>query len=282
MLANTFLAIGKGVVGFLGNSSALIADAMESLNDMLASLLVIIGLRYATLPPDENHPYGHGKAEPLVGFAVAVVLVASAVLVAWHSIRSLMEPREAPEAYTLYALAAIVLIKELMYRFVRKKGEQTGSNSLQADAWHHRSDALTSGAAFVGISVALLFGEGYEHADDWAALFACVIILYNAYRMFRPALGEVMDEHKYPELEQAVRDIAEGTAGVHGTEKCYVRKVGLSYYVDLHLWVDGAISVYEGHNIAHEAKDAIRAALPEIADVHIHVEPAAQVPAEFS
>lgn len=273
MAGNGILAIAKGLTGVWGNSSALIADAVESLNDMLASLLVAFGLRYATLPPDQKHPYGHGKAEPLVTFLVVAILVASAVIIAWQSIVNLGSTREAPEAYTLIVLLAIILIKEVMYRMVSRSSDSTGSSSLKADAWHHRSDAITSAAAFIGISLALLMGEGWEHADDWAALFACLIILYNAYRIFRPALSEVMDENTHPEMEIEVRRLSANVQGVLGTEKCYIRKTGLYYYIDLHLRVDGQISVQEGHLIAHRTKDAVRKALPNVADVHIHVEP---------
>jgi len=274
MLGNGVLAVVKGATGIFGNSHALIADAIESLNDMLASLLVVFGLRYATMPADQNHPYGHGKAEPLVTFVVVAILVASAVIIAWQSIANLNQPREAPEGYTMLVLLGVIVVKEVLYRVVLKGSEATNSSSLKADAWHHRSDALTSAAAFIGIGLALWFGEGYESADDWAALFACTIILYNAYRIFRPALGEVMDENDHPEVEAMVRSSALEVKGVLGTEKCYVRKTGLYYLIDLHLRVEGSISVLEGHAIAHQVKDHVRAMHPFVADVHIHVEPA--------
>ncbi len=273
MVGNGILAVAKGITGVLGNSHALIADAVESLNDFLASMLVVFGLRYATLPPDENHPYGHGKAEPLVTFLVVAILVASAVIIAWQSVLNLSSPREAPEAYTLVVLVAIIVIKETMYRVVSKGSHLTGSSSLKADAWHHRSDAITSAAAFMGIAIALVMGEGYEHADDWAALVGCGIILFNAYRIFRPALAEVMDENVHPQIEAIVRDVAMLVNGVDGTEKCFVRKTGLNYHIDLHLRVDGKLTVHEGHAIAHRVKDNIRKSLPSVADVHIHVEP---------
>lgn len=272
-IGNALLAVAKGLAGVFGNSSALIADAIESLNDMLASILLVFGLRYATMPPDAKHPYGHGKAEPLATFLVVAILVASAVIIAYKSFQNLMHPREAPEAYTLLVLIGIIAVKEGMYRYVIKGSETTGSTSLKADAWHHRSDAITSAAAFIGISLALLLGEGWEHADDWAALFACIIIIYNAYRIFRPALGEVMDENSHPITERKVRDRAAATPGVLGTEKCFVRKTGFSYHIDLHLQVDGALTVQQGHEIAHAVKDNIRMAVPQVADVHIHVEP---------
>ena len=270
---NAFLAIAKGIAGVLGHSYALVADAIESTTDVFSSLMVLFGLRYSTKPPDKNHPYGHGKAEPLVTFIVVGFLVMSATIIIYESIEHIRTPHKVPEKYTLIVLVGVIAIKELFYRFVSKKGEETKSTSLNADAWHHRSDAITSVFAFIGISIAIYMGEGYETADDWAALFAAGFILYNAFLIFRPALGEVMDEHFYDEMVADIREISEKVEGVKGTEKCFVRKTGLTYLVDLHLVVDGNISVYEGHHIAHRVKDVLRKELPEISDVHIHIEP---------
>ncbi len=273
VFGNAALAIIKGLTGFFGNSYALIADAIESLTDVLSSVLVVIGLKYSTKPADENHPYGHGKIEPLVTFIVVGFLVTSATVIAYESILHIKTPHKAPENYTLIVLGAIVVIKELFYRFVAKKSDKTKSSSLKADAWHHRSDAITSLMALIGISVAIFMGEGYESADDWAALLASGFIVYNAYLIFRPALGEIMDEHVYEDLIEELREVAATVEGVKGTEKCFVRKAGLSYHVDLHLTVDGNISVKKGHDIAHEVKSKIQNEVPQIANVLIHIEP---------
>lgn len=270
---NALLAIAKAVTGIFGNSYALIADAIESTTDVFSSFLVLIGLRYANKPADENHPYGHGKAEPLITFMVVGFLIVSATVIAYESIENIQTPHKVPEPYTLIVLLVIILIKELSYRFVSKKGTETNSSALKADAWHHRSDAITSLMAFIGISVALFMGKGYENADDWAALFASGFILFNAYLILRPALGEVMDEHRYDDLELKIREIAQLNTGVIETEKCYVRKTGMTYHVDLHIAVDAQITVKEGHDIAHRVKDDILDNIPEIADVLIHVEP---------
>ena len=270
---NTLLALAKGLTGFFGHSYALIADAIESTTDVLSSLLVLFGLKYAIKPADKNHPYGHGKAEPLVTFGVVGFLLMSATLIAYESILHIQTPHQVPETYTLIVLGVIVIVKETFYRIVTKKGDQTNSSALKADAWHHRSDAITSLTAFVGISVAICFGEGYESADDWAALLASGFILYNAYLIFRPALSEIMDEHVYDDLVQEIRTIARTVPGVMDTEKCFIRKTGLTYYVDLHVIVDQEISVREGHNIAHRLKNELLSQLPEITDVLIHVEP---------
>lgn len=273
IFGNAFLAIAKGVTGIFGNSYALIADAIESTTDVFSSLLVLLGLKYSGKPPDENHPYEHGRAEPLITFAVVGFLVVSATVIAYESIQNIQTPHKIPKPFTLLVLAVIIIIKEVFYRVVNKKSEETNSTSLKADAWHHRSDAITSLMAFIGISIAIFMGKGYETADDWAALFASGFILYNAYLILRPALSEVMDEHVYEDLVDDIRKIAEEVPGVVETEKCLVRKTGMTYHVDLHIAVDADITVKDGHDIAHEVKNDLLSHLPEIADVLIHVEP---------
>jgi len=273
ILSNFLLAGIKGSAGFFGNSYALIADAIESTTDVFASILVLLGLTYAKKPADKNHPYGHGKVEPLITFVVVAFLVVSAGVIVHESIQNIRSPQKSPETWTLAILAAIILWKELSYRVVIKKRRQTGSSALRADAWHHRSDAITSVLAFIGISIAVLFGEGYETADDWAAIFAAGFILYNSYLIFRPALGEVMDEHRYDDLVAQVRKEALEVPGVLGTEKCFVRKAGMRYYIDLHARVDGNISVREGHDIAHRLKDHLGSQIPGLGHVLIHIEP---------
>lgn len=273
IFGNALLAIIKGITGVFGNSYALIADAIESATDVFASLLVLLGLKYSARPADDNHPYGHGRVEPLITFAVVGFLIVSATVIAYESIRHIQTPHEAPEAYTLIVLAGIVIIKELFYRFISKKGKETKSSSLEADAWHHRSDAITSLLAFVGISIAIFLGKGYETADDWAALFASGIILYNAYRILRPALGEIMDEHLYDEMVDEIRKVSQLEPGVLETEKCHIRKTGMTYHVDLHVVVQGDISVKKGHDISHRLKNRLLKEFPEIQDVLIHIEP---------
>lgn len=271
---NSTLALLKWLTGFFGNSYALIADAIESTADIFASVLVLFGLKYAKRPADENHPYGHGKVEPLVTFLVVGFLIVSATVIAYQSIQNINTPHDLPESWTLYVLGAIIIWKEISYRIVIKRSKETNSSSLRADAWHHRSDAITSIAAFGGISIALLLGKGYENADDFAALFASGFILYNCYKIFRPALGEIMDENVYPELVSQIRTIAETVSGVVATEKCYVRKAGMKFHIDLHAVVDGGLTVTEGHEIAHQLKDTLMEQIPEIGNVLVHIEPA--------
>ncbi len=274
LIGNFLMAAVKGLVGYFGNSYALIADAIESTGDVFASALVIVGFRYAKRPPDENHPYGHGKVEPLITFVVVGFLVASATLIIIESIHNIRTPHKAPASYTLWFIGGVIIVKELFFRFVSKSGEEVGSTSLKADAWHHRSDAITSACAFVGIAIAVYMGDSWAQADDWAALIASFIILFNAYKIFRPALGEIMDEHLYDEFILIIREKSKGVAGIIDTEKCLVRKSGMRYWVDLHIHVDRKLSVDEGHTIAHNLKKHLMDEIPEIEDILVHVEPA--------
>jgi cation diffusion facilitator family transporter len=273
IVGNTSLAIIKGVAGYFGNSYALIADAIESTTDIFASFLVLFGIKYSNKPADKNHPYGHGRAEPLITFLVVGFLIASASFIAHESIINIQTPHDLPKTWTLFVLGAIIIWKEISFRLVLKKSKETNSSSLKADAWHHRSDAMTSVAAFIGISTALILGKGYESADDWAALFASGFILYNCYLIFRPALGEIMDEHLYDDLIIEIRKVALTVNGIKGTEKCFIRKAGMKYHVDLYAIVDANITVKEGHEIAHDLKDILRNEILELGHVLIHIEP---------
>lgn len=273
IVSNVILAVIKGAAGVLGNSYALIADAIESTADIFSSLLVLFGIKYANRPADKNHPYGHGRAEPLITFIVVGFLITSATIIAYESIKNIGTPHELPKPWTLILLAALIIWKEVSFRMVMKKAIDTNSSSLKADAWHHRSDAITSIAAFIGISIALIMGKGYEFADDWAAFFASGFILYNSYKIFRPALGEIMDENLYDDLIDMIRTESKKVDGIIDTEKCFIRKAGMQYHVDLHAIVDGNISVTQGHDLAHKLKDALREKIPQLGHVLIHIEP---------
>ena len=273
IIGNTCLAIIKGLAGFFGNSYALIADAIESTTDIFASFLVLFGIKYSNRPADKNHPYGHGRAEPLITFLFVWFLITSATVIAYESIINIRTPHQLPKTWTLIILGAIIIWKEYSFRLVMKRSVQTNSSSLRADAWHHRSDAITSVAAFIGISIALILGNGYEAADDWAALFASGFILYNSYLIFRPALGEIMDEHLYDDLIAQIRVVSLQVDGIIDTEKCFIRKAGMQYHVDLHATVESNITVKEGHDLAHKLKDTLREKIPELGHVLIHVEP---------
>ena len=273
IVGNIFFAVVKFIAGVLGNSYALIADAIESTVDVFSSVMVWGGLKYSTRPPDENHPYGHGRFETISTFAVIGFLVVSATIIAYESIQNIKTPHEGPKVFTLYVLGGIILFKELSFQYVIRKSKQTNSSSLKADAWHHRSDAITSVMAFIGISFAIFMGEGYEAADDVAALLASGIIIFNAYKIFKPLLSEISDEQIYDDLIRKIREISLTVPGVIDTEKCHVRKMGMDYYVDLHMIVDGTVSVIEGHKTAHDLKDEIQRRIPQVADVLVHTEP---------
>lgn len=270
---NTSLAIVKGLAGFFGNSYALIADAIESTTDILSSCLVLFGIKYSNKPADDNHPYGHGRAEPLITFLVVGFLITSATIIAYESILNIGTPHDLPKSWTLLVLGSIIIWKEYSFRVVMRRSKETNSSALKADAWHHRSDAITSVAAFIGITIALVLGKGYESADDWAALFASGFILYNSYLIFRPALGEIMDEHLNDDLIEEIRRVSHEVEGIIDTEKCFIRKSGMKYHVDLHARVDANITVKEGHDLAHLLKDTLRSEIPELGHVLIHVEP---------
>jgi len=274
MAISFVLAVVKAVGGILGNSYALIADAIESTVDVITSGLLWMGLRWSAKPADDNHPYGHGKAEALVAIGIALALCGAALLIAIESIHNISVPHASPKPFTLIILVVVVITKELLARYVNKTGEELGSGAVKADAFHHRSDAITSAAAFIGITIGLIGGPGYEMADDWAALFAAIIIVINAYKIARPAIGELTDEELDPALNQALRDTAATVPGVIKVQKCHTRKMGIMAHADMHVWVDRNLSVAEGHRIAHAVKDRIREVHPQLADVHIHIEPA--------
>ena len=275
MMVNVILAAAKISAGLFGNSYVLIADGIESALDIAGSVVIWGGLKFAARPPDRTHPYGHGKAEPLAAGLVAMGVLLASVALAIQSIREIFVPHHGPAPFTLVVLIVVVVVKEFLYRAVMRLGKNVESTAVQTDAWHHRADALTSIAAFIGISIALIGGEKWYSADDWAALFACGVIATNGWRLLFPALHEMLDTAPRGDIVSRIQEAAVSVAGVANVEKCLVRKMGISFYVDLHIGVNGGISVREGHDIAHQVKDAIKQTDPRIADVLVHIEPAA-------
>src|SRR5437868_14520837 len=271
---NIMLALVKMLAGFFGNAYVLIADGIESAMDGGGSIVIWGGLKVAARPPDRTHPYGHGKAEPSAAVIVAIGVVAAALGLAIQSVREIFLPHHGPAPYTLVVLVVAVIVKEILYRYVIRFGRSVESTAVQTDAWHHRTDALTSIAAFIGISVALVGGEPWQRGDDWAALFACAVIAANGIRLARPAFYEIMDTAPGGKIVRSIRAVASSVPGVVEVEKCRARKMGLDYYVDLHVGVDGNISVHQGHQIAHRVKSAIQRSDSRIADVLVHIEPA--------
>jgi cation diffusion facilitator family transporter len=274
MLVNLIFAAAKILGGLFGHAYVLIADGIESALDIAGSFVIWGGLKFAARPPDETHPYGHGKAEPIAAVVVAFGVLAAAAGLAVQSVREILMPHHGPAPFTLGILIVVIMVKEILFRYVSRIGRHVESTAVQTDAWHHRSDALTSAAAFIGISVALIGGSGWQSADDWAALFACAVIAANGIRLLRPAFYEIMDTAPRGQIVDVVRDSARAVQGVVEIEKLFIRKMGLSFYVDLHVKVNGAISVREGHQIAHSVKRAIQDSDQRIADVLVHIEPA--------
>jgi cation diffusion facilitator family transporter len=270
---NAVLAVLKFAGGIFGHTYALIADGIESLLDIFSSLLVWAGLRVAARPPDADHPFGHGRAEPLAALSVAVFVFLTAGLVAWHAVHEIITPHRGPHWATLPLLVGIIVAKVWFSRRVRSASAAEGSTALGLEAWHHWSDAITSAAAFVGIAIAVAGGPGWESADDWGALVACVIVVFNGVGMLYKAMDEMMDTAVAPELINGVRAIAAGVSGVAALDKCRVRKSGLSHLVDIEVRVDGDLSVRDGHAIAHAVKDALLASTLRVTDVTVHIEP---------
>jgi cation diffusion facilitator family transporter len=271
---NLALATVKCLAGFIGHSFALVADGIESFSDVVSSGIVALGLWFAIKPPDEDHPYGHGKAEPIAAVFVSLALIGSGIAIAFESISEIRTPHKLPAPYTLGVLLGVVLIKLAMSRYVRTIGTEIESTAVKADAWHHLSDAITSGLAFIGITAALLSRNAT--ADDWAALCASPIILLNGVRQLRPPIRELLDTAPPADMKDEVRRASKTVPGVADLEKCFIRKMGFKYYVDLHVIVDGRISVTDGHRIGHEVEAAILALQPKIAKVLVHIEPTSE------
>jgi cation diffusion facilitator family transporter len=273
MIVNALLALVKLVAGLVGNTYALVADAVESTADIFASLVVWGGLRLATRDPDEEYPFGYGKAESVAAAVVAMMLLAAALGISFEAVREIRTPHKTPAPWTLLVLVAVLFIKFVLFRRTLSIGEEAGSTAGKADAWHHLSDAITSAAAFVGISIALWGGEGWEQADDWAALFAAGVIFYNGLVLLRPALQDLMDKTPGEEITSAVRTAAENVPAVRAVEKLSARKMGLVYYIDIHVQADPSMSLHDAHELSGAVKSAIRRQLPNVANVLVHMEP---------
>ena len=273
LLANALLAMAKLLAGVLGNSYALVADAVESAADVFSGLIVWGGLRIAARQADDEYPFGYGKAEPMAAAVVGLMLLGAAVGISIEAVREIRTPHQAPAPFTLAVLAVVIVAKELLFRRVLAVGEDVGSTAVQADALHHRSDALTSAAAFVGIALALAGGPGWEGADDWAALVAAGVILFNGVRIIRPAVADLMDRAPEGEVMDRVAAAATAVPDVLAVEKLKVRKAGLGYYVDIHVQADPAMSLHDAHVLSGRVKGAIRRMVPSALGVLVHMEP---------
>ena len=273
ILINTLLAIAKLVAGLVGNAYALVADAVESTADILSSSIVWGALRLAARDPDGEYPFGYGKAEPLAAAVVSLMLLGAALGIAAEAVTEIRTPHHAPAPWTLAVLVVVMIIKWMLSRRVGAVGTEIGSTAVKADSWHHLSDAVTSAAAFIGISIALWGGPGWESADDWAALVASAVIAWNGVHMLRPALHDLMDRMPGADIVEPVRRAAEAVDGVRCTEKLAVRRAGMAYFVDIHVQADGAMSLHDAHVLGGRVKSAIRSALPQVQGVLVHMEP---------
>jgi cation diffusion facilitator family transporter len=273
LLVNAILVLVKFVAGIVGHANALVADAVESSADIFSSLIVWMGLSIAAKPADEDHPYGHGKAEPLAAAVVSLMLLGAAAGISILAIREIRTPHHLPSPFTLYVAAGVILVKELLYRRVSKVGRESGSTAVVADAWHHRADAVSSLAAFIGISIALWGGRGWEAADDWAALVAALLVAVNGINTLRAAISGLMDEAPDAEVKESLFQTASSIDGVRSVETLHVRRSGLGFYVDLHVQADPGISLEEAHEIAAKVKYSILEAIPNVIAVLVHMEP---------
>jgi cation diffusion facilitator family transporter len=274
LAVNVLLALTKLIAGILGNSKALVADAIESFGDLLSSLIVWRGLVVAATPADEDHPYGHGKAEPIAAALVSSMLLLAALGITINSAVAIASPQKGPEPFTLFVLVAVIIIKETLFRFITREGIAAESVAMRSDASHHRSDAITSFCAAIGIGIAVIGGERFYVADPIAAIAAAGIIGWNGFRLLRSALNELMDASPKVEVAERIRQVAAEVPGVKAIEKCIVRKMGYHYYVDMHVEVDPHLTVKDAHEIAHVVKDRVREQIPAVYDVLVHVEPA--------
>lgn len=273
LLANVCLAVIKLLAGLLGHSYALVADAIESSADVFSSLIVWGGLHLSGRSADEDYPFGYGKAEPLAAAVVGLLLVGAGGGVAIQAVREIQTPHHAPASWTLAVLVAVVVTKEILFRRVFRVGKEVASRAVEGDAWHHRSDALTSAAAAVGITVALVGGPGWEAADDWAALVAAGVILVNGALILKPAVEDLMDRSPEPAVVGAIAGVAAGVPGVAAIEKLAVRRSGLALFVDIHVQADPAMSLHDAHVLSGIVKSTLRREVPAIQGVLVHMEP---------
>jgi cation diffusion facilitator family transporter len=273
LAVNVALAGIKLAAGILGNSYALVADALESTFDVFGSLVVWGGLRIAARPADEDHPYGHGRAESLAAAVVSLMLIGAALGISVEAVREIRTPHHMPAAFTLYVLAGVIVVKEGLFRSVFSVGEAVDSPAVKTDAWHHRSDAITSAAAFIGIAAARIGGPGWESADDWAALVAAGVIMVNGVRLLAPAVHDLMDRAPAGDVVHRIAEAAVDVPGVRRIEKLAVRRMGTQLYVDLHVQADPELSLRDAHVLSGCVKSAIRGRVPNVSGVLIHMEP---------
>lgn len=269
---NAIIGFGKLAAGLLGNSYALVADAGESLVDVVGSLLVWAGLRYARVPADDEHPYGHWRAESLAALLASQLILLVGVAIAYGAFIRLLQDTPPPKPWTILVLLAVIVLKESMFRLQRKEAKRAASPALQSEAWHHRSDAITSVAALVGVTTAVLGGPRWAVCDPLAGMLAAAIVLFNGVRLARPPLLDLMDTTA-PEIANAATAIAMRDNAVHAVEQAHARRLGRRYWIDMHIEVDPTMTVENAHRTTGRLKESIRTELPAVTNVLIHIEP---------
>jgi cation diffusion facilitator family transporter len=273
LIVNLALGIAKLVGGLLGGSYALVADAVNSLGDVVSTIVVLVALRVAQRPPDNEHPYGHTRAEGIAATNVAVVIIMSALAIAWEVMGRSGGERPLPPGWTLWIAGLNVAIKEGLYRYKYAIGKRTGSAAIIANAWDHRSDALSALAVLFGLAVTRLGGKEFLWADSAASLVVVAAIIYSGVKLFHLSASELMDIQADEPMVEQIRAAAANVPGVRGVDKLWVRKSGLEYFADIHIEVDAQMSVADGHLIGHNVKDQLLARFHVLRDVLVHLEP---------
>jgi cation diffusion facilitator family transporter len=275
MVVNVALAAAKAIAGIHCSSQALVADAVHSLSDMATDLAVILGVRFWAAPADDEHPYGHGKIEALVTLFISLALVLVAFELGTHAVQSLARGRHAvPGLPALFIAVASVVLKEWMFRWTRRVAREVSSPATEANAWHHRSDALSSIPVALAVGAARLFPK-LSWLDPAGSLLVSLFILHVAWEIMRPALQELVDAEMERKSAE-VADVARAVAGVRDVHKVRSRRYGGAFASDLHIHVDPALSIAEGHAIGHAVQDALLQSRLNVMDAVVHVEPAHQ------
>jgi cation diffusion facilitator family transporter len=268
------LGLVKLLGGWFGHSFALVSDAAHSLGDALVSSAILGALVLSQRPANPDHPYGYTRAETAAGSSAALLLILSALWIAWQAITTFADEYRSPETYTLVIALGSAVLKEGLYRYNSGVARRAGSSALLASAWDHRLDALSSVAVLAGVGLAKWGGPPWHWADHAAALIVAAMLLGVGIRLFWSNFHELMDQQADQRIVNQVRAAAGTVPGVSGIEKLRVRKTGLEYLVDMHVEVDPDMTVRDGHTIAHAVKDHVMTRVMLIKDMLIHIEPA--------
>ncbi|MBL4700396.1 MAG: cation transporter [Phycisphaeraceae bacterium] len=270
---NLALAVIKFIAGLVGQSMALLADAVNSLGDTITTTVVIVAMNVARRPADEEHPYGHTRVEAIAGSSVAIIIAVVAALTIWKCFEFWDASQVLPPIWTLWIAAGNVIIKESLYHYKKRVGMRIGSSALIATAWDHRSDAFCSLAVLIGLS-AVLFTDGkYLHADKLAGMVVGTMILISSAKLYFMSANELLDAQGDGLLLENIRVTAALVAGVTDVEKLRVRKSGLEYFADIHVHVPPQLTVAKAHRLGHEVKDKLLTTYPRLRDVLVHIEP---------